>query len=476
MARTLNLTPFGVASINLIAGAGAGLRGQLWYPKSATPIYGRIPPYVTESLDILADRGSDDDLATTLQELDNARQWADMYQRDPSMKNPAWLYAQMSGETGQRRCYVRRIAEEWKSDPVALEGYAVSHDAKLRIEIERHPYWEGADSQSIDFPTEETSGAALRWDYAGPIKGDVAGRLWRLQINDGTGPGLIDRVWLGLRSRRKHYNNAQRFPYLWEIEDASSAGTDCGAPTTDATASPGSGNTKRVVSFATTPGWAKRLTMKQSDAGPILSYETEGDGLAFWLLRYKVDSGTECELQLRWGWYDSSDDDTFVRGPVVEVTNTSWDYAECGLCSIPVMSLRCAPEPLVVANAAVQLWARRTSGSGSLHLDCFSVVPMDEGWFIAKGINTITSSDYLVYGQSPDDLEFCILADTALGEPIHSPDWASWNFRPPNDPHTSNAFSIYGVIARASSAVFTDKARIPNLNYYPRFLNLRGAS
>jgi hypothetical protein len=469
MAAILKLVTPTIGDVSLIAAVGAGLRGQQWFPKSTSPIYGSIPPYVTEAMDIKADRTSDDGLATTLQTLNDARRWADLFRRDPVAEAPCWLYAKMDGETGSRRAYVRRITAEWRDNQISATGHAANHDALLRVGMERHPYWESDYFHSLA-QSEDLGGAAVRWDWAGPTKGDVAGRIWRFALRAPIDVGDVDRVWLGLRSKRKHHD-ATNFPNLLECEAASTtAGTDCGAPTTDAAASPGGGgNTKRVVTFATTTTWAKRLTYS------LVCTDYEAIALVLWLLRYKVDASTTCEVQLRWGLPGAADS-SFVQGPKVEVSNTSYDYAEMGVSQQPLGLIHSDTFVAVLAGATidVQLWARRTYGTGSLHLDCFCPIPIDEGWMVVKNIGGIGSNERLLwYMQSPDDRDLAVVG-TYPGAMYKIPDWDTWNFRVPPSNFESDAFSIYGVFARASSAVLADQLRVRFMDYYPRWCDLRG--
>ena len=92
--------------LDLYPGPSAGLRIQKWYPKMADPEYHRIPAYVTENMDLIADRDTQDNLAITMQSLDEMRYWAAMQRVDPTVEHPVWLHVKMENETGERRTYV----------------------------------------------------------------------------------------------------------------------------------------------------------------------------------------------------------------------------------------------------------------------------------------------------------------------------------------------------------------------------------
>lgn len=454
----------------LTAAANAGLRSQRWYPKMAEILYRRIPPYLVEEIDVLADRDTDDNLAATMQALDQMRWWADMFRVDRTVIEPVWMHAKMANETGERRAYVRKLTGSWKSEQVDIAGHPAESMAVLRIECERHPYWEKSSLSTADTAASSGNVCSMSYDYTagcGDVPGDVPARSYLTAAKDPVGEAWIpDRIWAGIRSSK--YGTCTNFVKDWECEDGdATAGTDCSAPTTDATAQPGgAGNTKREVDFATTPDWAKRLTIGLED---VTANYADNIGRMLWLFRCKVDSSTECEVQFRFGFKDMADAD-FVRGLLVSVTNTDWDIQEMGECQVAPTILQhkiFAGGAFSPRKFAIQVWARRTSGSGSLHMDCIYPIPVDEGWLVVKGLGIVnTATDSLIYLQTPDDRDVAWCGST-VGI-VNIPEWSSGSFRyPPGDGR------IIAVFARATTSDIADDLSM-TAKWVPRWANLRG--
>lgn len=466
MARVLKLKK-GSTELNLAAAAGSGLRGQKWVPRSPDIEYDKIPPYLIEEMDIRVDRTSHDDLATSMQSLDQMRRWAAMYRSMETIYEPVWLHAKMDGESGERRACIRSIESDWRSNQIAEIGPAAAHDALMRLVMERHPYWEALTATTGTSLTVENDDAALSHSYGTP-GGDVGARIEELQIqrpNDAWPVGL-DRLWIGLRT----VGTPANFVPVWEIENAlSQVGTDLSAATGDAGCSPNGAGYKRTVSFATETGWANRWGVA---LGNVTSDETDNLGRFLWLLRYKVDSGTECEVHLRWrSWYDAPDGSS-IDGPTKTADNTSWDFLEMGDGQLPPHSMKVditSSWEYWVRLSNVEIWARRTAGSGSLHLDCLCLIPIDEGYLIAKDIGNTGSLYTFRYYMTADDKGLTLLMDQ-YNEPINWPMWSESNFYlPPTLGHIILAH------AQTSASDIDDTVTIPKIKWFPRWANLRGA-
>ncbi len=397
----------------LTAAADSGLRFQSWRPRAGTPGRGADAPPVIEVIDLKIDRASHDNLATSMQALELMRVYASRYMHDATFGTPVWLHASMTNETGERRALVRRIDMEWRSEQMTASGPPGSNEVLLRLYVEREPWWETTAERT--FPEKsEASGAALIYDHTGAglvqaahdIVGDVPARAGGFRIyTDGSGV-QVGRLWMGWRSTTKHPAIANFVP-IWECEDGT-AGTDA-AHATDGgnTASPidGAGNDHtEVTPDPGTPGWAERLAFKLSD---ITANYDDNFGDFLWLLRAKVDAACTWEIQLRWG-YDALPDDDHVRGPIVEISNTSWDFLEQGRMVIPLRNLQVYVSSVwadsLDQDYDVQVWARRTAGSAgdSLFLDCLCLIPLDEGW--AKSWDFDMAADSLTswwFGESP---------------------------------------------------------------------------
>lgn len=470
MADTLKLKRSST-ELNLLAAKGAGLRVQKWLPKMADILYSGIPPYPMEAMDVLIDRTSYDNLATSMQALDQMRHWAVMY-RDKTIQEPVWLHAKMDGETGERRAHIQALSGEWRSDQVGPAGYPAASNALIQLQVKRHPYWEPLTHTVGTALTSAVGTVAINHAYGSPV-GDVGARVREVSFVDPVNhfPDYgLDRLWIGLRSTK--FGTPGNLVSIWEWENVSG---ELGADTTrigDVNASPGGGtNDALQVSFATTPGWAWRGRLEVQD---VTSDYTDQFGNYLWLLRGKVASGTTAEVQLRWGSSRVAVADSYLIGPTVEVTNSAeYDYFEMGQAHIPSISLHMeyASVIKIARYFTVEVWARRTAGSGNLYLDCTCPIPIDEGSLIIKDAKCITPQDYIKYLQAANDEGLAVSFDETVADtPSYWPEWTADNFRFP--PGSGVMVVVY---ARPDSSVLADTLKIPTIHWYPRWVNLRGS-
>lgn len=380
-----------------------GWRLQSWKAQSGFPVPGQRAQPVVERLTMLCDAGSHNALAGYFQTLDQARRWAPAYIADPTVSDvgdydKVWLHVKMDNESGERRALVRAIGMKWLSNQIASADGAPESRVRVQLDIEREPWWEALSATSW-LGQSEASGACVVYDYtnsgASPVVGDVPARIRHMTIRSDATGSRVGRLWIGLRSEDKH-NTLDDFEPIWECEDGT-PGTDA-ALAADATASPtGGGNTKVTV----TPGtatWAKRLTITLGD---VTSADYNNLGFYLWLLRYKLSAGSSTwDAQLRFGYSGMADDD-FVRGDIVELDNSSWDYIEMEAKMLPVRG-RFYTAVLEVGNT-VQIWARRTSGGANLDLDCLVPLTVDEGWLKIEDVDLAAGSvENLSVSEHPD--------------------------------------------------------------------------
>jgi len=461
--------------LDLNAAAGAGWRTVAWNPKVATPGPGAGP--LEESVTFLADCASQNDLATKLQAMHEMRGYAAEYVRNRVQEYPVWWHVKAYSETGERRALVRAVEMEMQCPVVTRADWIEGNRALIRARVTREPYWER--TTSVSMPTATPSAAvSVTYDYtASPgadVVGDAPARIARLTVDPTVGSSSLGRLWIGLRSANRHGTLAN-FANIWECEDnGASMGTDA-ARAPDATASPGgAGNTKVTV----TPGtatWAKRWSMNlATDAGTGKEVDNYGEFL--WLVRCTVSAGT-WEIQSRWG-YSGMDDADRVAGPIKEVSSTSWDYIDSGYQPIPLRSLKAFPTGTLSGNFdmlyQMQIWARRTSGSGTLDLDGVCPIPLDEGWLRAWDFSASESPrERFEFAEAPHGISQGLTATASPSIPSFMP-LASDRFRLPIG--DGRMIIVY---ARESSSVLTDAVRLnlaTNLGeYYPRWCQLRGS-
>lgn len=462
--------------VNLLAGENKGWRTTAWNPKAATPMEGRDPPPVVERVDLVCHATSDDNLAAHLQALDDMRMRADRYIRDRTEEDAVWLHVKMDGETGERRALVRRIDMEWLSPEVDIKGYPADHSANVRLAIERAPWWERNQARSMADGSEQ-AGASIVYDPTGggsphDIVGDVPARIRRLTVrSDATGAPLYG-LWMGMRSAPKHGTLAN-FINIWELEVAGATpGTDA-ARATDATASPGGGGDTKVTVTPGTETWEKRWTIELQD---VTANEQDNFGDFLWLLRYKLSEGSsKWEVQLRFGYSGMADDD-FVRGPIKEVSNSSWYYVLGGRHPVPIRDFHAITlsdyGDATDKTFAIQIWARRTSGEANLDLDCLCPLPIDEGWLKCWGFDIPAATDgFWVFGESPEGGVQALAYSS--GSFTHIASLAAHNFRLPVG--DCRIICIYA--GPTDHSISTGIYIMPagGFDYYERWANLRGS-
>lgn len=482
MAATLELK-WSSTTLDLIIAKGTGWETVSWKPQAGMP--GSNRP-VVETITLLANRTTDDLLASSLQGLDLMRVWAARYMADPTSERPVWLHVKMDAETAERRALVRSISLEWLTDEIAQTGYSEASAARVRIKIEREPWWQHTTREEGK-TLAETAGTLLTCDYttAGSfsLPGDVPARLNRLRIHSDASGAEVDRLWMGFRSDDKH-PDLGNFVGVWECEDGTNTATDAAddAASDVNGASPGSGSGAYVKIVASAEDWDtvanggsdslfyEVLQMVLSD---VSANEQDNFGDYLWMLRHQLAANaTTWEVQLRWGYSGMSDDD-FVRGPIVELDSTGWDYAELGRQRIPLRDLQALSLSLYgedhEATYAVQIWARRTSGAAELRLDCLCLVPIDEGWLKSWNFHIAAgTAGHWIYGQGPRGEEQAMVYGTTTW--THLAAVASSNFHVP-----VGYGRLYILYAGATAHDLTVGISVPALTFATRWINLRGS-
>lgn len=364
----------GTTELDLLAGdSGIDLPVDNWLPKVATPLLDRLPEPVVEEIPVRIRHNSTDELATVMQTLHLIQSQANTKLRGQMYEPTTWLVCKLEKETGVRRVAARNIdfryATPWfnsQSDPNILFGH---------LTIEREPYWESYEWESLGSETEDwVMGGTLgdAYEYGLQVVGDVPARPVGLYIF-----GLPDQryVWGGFRSADKH-GDLDYFVSRWECE-LGDAAVDASLAT-DATASPGGeGDTKLVVSFATNAGWEHRWS-GWLDQYIDPEHVAENYGRFLVLLRAKVDAGTTAEVNLQSGYLWS-----FDRNPTrrVRITSNEWALHVAGIVEVPAGGEEAAVEEGADETQLFQhlmIYGRRVAGTGSLHLDCLVFIPIDE--------------------------------------------------------------------------------------------------
>lgn len=464
-------------SLKQAANSGWRLQSDGWSPRSA-PMASMAP--VTETLDLIIDATSHDTLATDVQELDHMRFWARQYMVDPTSEHPVWLHAQMQEETGARRALVTGIDLAWSNPLLESDtGRQAENQLTARVTITRMPWWE-APVKTIGDYKAESAAAVLVWEFeASGVFGDVPGRIEALWITNAAAASDVTRLWIGLRSDTKHGTLANFVP-IWECEDGVNEADVTDDAATDVNgASPGSGSGVFIkITDDGDPDWdgSAFIPVYSQKLSTVSANESDNFGDFLWILRYKCTQADTWEVQLRWG-YEDMDNDDYVRGPIVEISGTDWNFLEMGRQRIPLRNLRAIPLAILPdgyeATYTVQMWARRTvdaEASGLLYLDCLCLVPIDEGWLKSwKFLTAGTAASYWILGIGPMG-EQTALAYDAVSELTHIAALATSGFAVPVG--IPRAYVVY---ANTASHDLTEGLHLTGLNYYKRWANLRGA-
>jgi len=383
-----------------------------YVPQAAEiPGDGSLPPYVTEVIPVRINGTSDDNFAAELQTFHALQKLAAEYWSDQTTEIPVWYHQQLTSETGQRRSLVKSLRLEFADEAGNWFSPAPpTTSGKLaRVIIERHPYWESTTLR--DLPAVNPS-AGLYHYYdptaagasvtAHDIVGDVGARIQRFRFNNPAGDD-IGRIWMGCRSANKHGTLTDYDP-VYECEGGTNNASESGITDhADATAS--GGNCVQVVEtdLDWDDTWHEVCMLRHSACGS--GDEDENYGTILSLLRAQVSAGT-WEVQLRYG-YDGMADDDLIKGQVLELTNTPWDIIEADIHTYPIRNLKALTQTDLNSNSdasqAIFVWARRTSGSGNLEVDCVLRLPLDEGYCILKDFDTTTASAQIYMAQSPDE-------------------------------------------------------------------------
>lgn len=458
-----------VTDLNLLDSSGFHLLDPGWVPQVAGGGEDAAP--VEEVLLVQANYSSQDNLAAGLVTLNKLRRDVRRYMVDRLEEYPVWLHDKLNSETGERRALVRRISVKQLTEQHGVSGEGSMIDAKpvYELGVERGPYWERTEARSLPAATPSAA-ASITYDYtaAGGAVGahDVVGDApARLELFDFYPFNFtLAKVWMGIRSANKHGTLAN-FVNVWELEDGVN-GTDA-SDVVDADAS--GGNAVQVSPGTAT--WAKRSTITLAT---VSANEVDNYGSFLWLLRTEVSAGT-WEVQMRWG-YDGMEDDDMVQGEIKEVDWTSYDYVALGNADIPGRDLHCIPRSLYNDEKdktwQIQVWARRTDGSGTLKIDCLCPIPLDEGYLMVWDMAVASgTSGHVFFSEASEGRRQVMTYDSGYFAGFVP--FAADNFRlPPGDGRlvivsTATTGSALG------GALYLNES--DGGKYYERWTNLRGA-
>jgi hypothetical protein len=447
-------------------------------------INGRGHP-VVETLRVRVKDSSQDNLAGELQSLTEAQYWADQYMHDRTVEEPVWLHAKWDSETGERRALVRSI--EWSFESSAFGAESINDEAVLTITIERGAFWERTTARALPYfeiPSESSTGAESDlYDYtqagsggspaAHDLEGDVPARIDYFEINSVS--GNLGRIWMGIRSQNKFDVDPEtNFIEVWNPADGTMAYTEVTNATGFVNVDPEDGSAE--VTWDDT--WQKVLDLEWDDVDSGSEDVAGMFGRLLWILvaaSENTSPATTWEVKLKYGYAGMDDADFVEMGRVIEITETSANLFEAGLCHIPLRSLHAITTSNLTSSLdstfTIQIYARRTSGAGDLNINHLLPVPVDEGYFFSQFDDT---NEYLVYGESPRgevDANILLSAAQTFDQVARI---ESNNFRlPPGDGVIVVVYAPASEEKGSSDSIEMEPSE--NGQYYERWLSLRGS-
>lgn len=325
----------------------------------------------------LVAEGSDAGIISAENSLADLLYKAERFIKDPLEGTSIWLEANAASETAKRAfVYNGQLVPSMQRNISPLLG---KNGAYFQLGLTRNPAWESvASTTGVSASALSVVGGMLSLADNG---GTLDGRLSLLSLTGATVGGALTRFWLGIRPT---YAGTGTFTPVWECEDGTN-GTDA-TDTADASCSGGS---KVRVDFATVATNAMRMftTVITNIATP-----THAVGRYLVLVRAMVTSGTVA-MQMRTGYAQSQN---LTPHKTVYISNTSAELIELGEITIPPFGYRSDVQGTnAVRQFMLQLWAERISGSGSLDLDCFILIP-SEHMFYADGAELLAISGHAV--------------------------------------------------------------------------------
>lgn len=440
--------------------SGLELANNGWIPQIA-PIGAQE---VTETLTFYSRALSHDALAARLQLLDD---WITRINvsRDPTQRRVVWLNARWKSETNTRRAVVFGLSYSINASPFGPFLRDDSFASDVTIVIRRGAFWEELTQHAVTTQTDSTAfvsnigGAAVFVDgvdyTAITVSGDVPARiakaeLWHtFQDSD---------LWVGFRTSR--YGNPSLFVPRWEAENGQEVDADT-AETADAGAS---GGFAMVTSFDNDESLIRRVNIITANAIGDVNNSDNQRGWFTVLARAKMSDGVaRARISSGLALADLSSRIAKTNARVV-ISSAAYTLYDMGTIQIPAMPQRFESD-VTVAGASGILWdAERVSGTGSLSLDCFILIPITEG-----AVSMLFENPTDIYGilrANPDDSLYGYDNSFVSAVPDISPlDWSL----PAN-----NESPLAVMASQGATSVIATSARCV-ISYIRRWRTLRGA-
>lgn len=446
---------------------GFSMAGDGWMPVVATPVYGRDPEPVTETIHLLLRDTSQDNIAADMQALHFMQVQADAYINDPTVDDPVWLHAKMNNETGERRAVVYKIEVQYGASWYGDE--ATSLDIPLTLSVTRGPYWESTTARDLPADTGNT-GVIHVYDYtasgasvaAHDIVGDVGARIDLFTMDPNA---YTDFYIIGARSAAKHNaSGISNFVPIWEFENGTLE-TDC----TTAADTGASGGGKVVVSESVYEWDNSEHQVVKLRVADVTANTTDQAGMFLPIIRARVANASTWRINIRYTFGKSSGA-SYKQGIFMDVSATAWGSYISDPVVIPANDIKSIPVSTVdtISETSLNLRAKRISGAENLEIDCVSMIPIDE-CFVRLDITTEQGIVY--FGQSPiGSLSLFSVSSATAMDKVGT--FSNNNLNLPIGDGRLYVFRDYSTSAEITDNLSFNSSDIGK--YYERWLSLRG--
>lgn len=333
--------------------------------------------YITLSLDTYQDDGNSlsfvmvgqgltKSLMTEFNQLEALLKLAALYAPDGLRSNAVWLYHQTNEDVLLKR---RVILSYTKPTFVSSTGgginpFLTSQTIKFSFTVfVGSPDWEDSDETPVTSTTLDALGGV--YNFQTTQQGTAYGRIKSIRLDTLNQPGLITRLWMGIRPKRDGLTD---FVNVWRC----SLG-DNGSGTTGTSDTQCASGTRKTVTYSAS-ALTRRTTIQYDDINGSLD-STHLRGTYLVLLRYKIlAASTAWEVQVRYGY--SGGTHTPLEPQVISTSggsDSNYRVLEMGTVQFPPSADRG-----LITNfdeCELSIYAGGISGSGNLGLGELILIP-----------------------------------------------------------------------------------------------------
>lgn len=316
----------------------------------------------------LTGRGSETQLTTELNTLETLINNAILYSNDGLRGNAVWLNLQTPGDvTNRRRCIAAATRPQWAwNNGGGINPFLTSQTIKGSFTLfMAHVDWEDEDTHGGHTTTLSALGGKNA-SFQLTQQGTAYGRIKSIRLDTLNQPGLITKLWIGLRPRRDGMSGLVN---VWSASLGDNGTGTAGA--VDANCS--SGNRKTVT--YSTGSLVRRTTVNYDDVVGVAD-NTHLRGRYLVLLRYAIAAdNTAWEVQVRYG-FSGATHAALEPAIVSRATGSSaYKVVELGTVQFPPSNDRGLITDL--SECEISIYAGGISGTGNLYLGELILIPTE---------------------------------------------------------------------------------------------------